>query len=649
MSDNDSAMSLAEAEATPEGTAPPRGPAAAAPRPGRVLTAVAVVQFLVSLDLSVVNIALPQIAEGLGFHGNGVTWVIDAYALTFGGFLLLGGKAADRFGRRRVVVAGLVVFGLACLAGGIAQHAGGLVAARAAQGVGAAALAPAALSILTTTFPEGRPRARAFGVWSAVNAAGAAFGLVIGGAFTEFLGWRSVMFVNALMAAVALVLALRARPRDRAADRAGRVDVVGAVLATGGMSLLVYGVLGTSDRAWSSPVTVITLVGAAAMLAAFVVVELRTGREPLVRLGLFANRSVTGANAFNLLVGAAIASSFFFVSLYLQGALGSGPAMTGLQILPFGLGVIAGSAITIRVGHRLPPRTLMALGAVLAAVGFAWFGLIDADGSFVADVLGPSLVGSIGIGLCIGPVASAATAGVAPGEAGTASSLLNASRQIGAALGLAVLGTAAAARTGAHVTPASLTEGYALGLEISAALLLVAAAIAATVLPRRVAVAEGRAAVTKRRAAVAGAGRRRRAVTAMYAGLALTVLAVAIAYVDRAGGPASLAGHVRAGYPGYSPAQIDGAVRRYLILLTAVGVLGVACWLGVIRLVRAGRSRATWAAAAAFAAGTTAAVAGLLVTDTSGDVGLPPLLGWAGLLPCAAGLVALVLIARSRG
>src|SRR4051812_31202234 len=214
-------------------------------RPGLILAAVAVVQFMVSLDLSVVNVGLPQIAAGLGFSAVGVTWVINAYALTFGGLLLLGGKAADRYGRKRVLLLGLALFGLASIAGGLAQEPGQLVAARAAQGIGAAALAPAALALLTATFPAGRPRVRAFGVWSAMNAAGGAFGVLIGGLLTEYAGWRWVMFVNVPMAAGALTLAWRAVVADPPAARRGRPDVLGAVLATAGMVVLVFGVVRT--------------------------------------------------------------------------------------------------------------------------------------------------------------------------------------------------------------------------------------------------------------------------------------------------------------------------------------------------------------------------------------------------------------------
>ncbi|GAA2444078.1 MFS transporter [Actinomadura vinacea] len=453
-------------------------------RPGLTLAAVAVVQFMVSLDLSVVNVGLPQIAAGLGFSAVGLTWVIHAYALTFGGLLLLGGKAADRYGRKRVLLLGLGLFGLASLVGGFAQEPGHLVAARAAQGIGAAALAPAALALLAATFPEGKARIRAFGVWSAVNATGGALGVLIGGLLTEYAGWRWVMFVNVPMAACALALAWRGVAAGPPPRRGGRPDVPGAVLATAGMTLLVFGVVRTDQYSWTSPVTLTTLAVAAVLLAAFVHVERTTGREPLVRLGLFANRSVAGANAFILLVGAAMASSFYFMSLYLQRVLGTGPALTGIEFVPFALAVVAGAVLAVKLGYRLAPRTLLGIGGLLAAAGFAWFGLISSDGAFATDVLGPSIVTGVGFGLCLGPVVSIATAGVASHETGTASALLNSSRQIGASLGLAALGTAAHDRTGPAATPEALNDGYALGLTLGAALLLAAVLVALAVLRR---------------------------------------------------------------------------------------------------------------------------------------------------------------------
>jgi len=449
---------------------------------GATLLAVAVVQFLVSLDLSVVNVGLPRIAAALDFTPVGLTWVIHAYALTFGGLLLLGGKAADRYGHKRVLLIGLVTFGAASLLGGFAEEPGHLIAARAAQGIGAAALAPAALALLTATFPTGRERVRAFGVWSAMNAAGGAFGVVAGGVLTEYAGWQWVMWVNVPMVAITLLLANRIAPGP-SPSRSTRPDVVGAVLATAGMTLLVYGIVRTEHNGWTSASTLVPLTVAVVLLLAFLQVERTTERDPLVRLGLLTNRSVAGANLFNLLLGAAMASAFYFISLYLQRVLHHGPARTGLEVLPFALGVIVGSVVAIKLGYRFAPRLLLIGGGVVTASGFGWFGLVDADGTFLADVLGPSVVTSIGFGICLAPLVSTATAGVAAHESGTASGLLNSSRQLGAALGLAALGTTAHHFSDAP-TPAGLSGGYALGLALCAALLLVAVLIAGIVLPR---------------------------------------------------------------------------------------------------------------------------------------------------------------------
>lgn len=315
-----------------------------------------------------------------------------------------------------------------------------------------------------------------------MNAAGGALGVLVGGLLTQYADWRWGMFVNVPMAACALALTWRGVGAGRRPARGGRPDVLGAVLATAGLTLLVFGVVRTDRYGWASTVTVTTLVLAVALLAAFVRAERTVAREPLVRLGLFTHRSVTGANAYNLLLGAAMATAFYFVSLYLQRVLGTGPAATGTEFLPFALAVVAGSALAVRLGHRLAPRTLLVRGGLLTAAGLAWFGRINADGTFVTDVLGPSLLAGTGFGLCLGPVVSTATAGVAAHETGTASGLLAASRQIGASLGLAALGTAAHARTGRTATPETLTAGYGLGLTLGAVLLAAAVLIALTVL-----------------------------------------------------------------------------------------------------------------------------------------------------------------------
>lgn len=450
--------------------------------PRSVLAAVASVQFLVSLDLSVVNVALPQIDAALGFSAVGLTWVIHAYALTFGGLLLLGGSAADRFGRKRMLVVGLTLFGLASLVGGLAQDPGQLLIARAAQGVGAAALAPAGLAVLSAAFPSGPRRVRAFGIWGAVNGGGGAIGVLVGGLLAEYADWRWVMFVNLPVVLVCLALVPRGVIEAKPASPTGRPDVPGALLATVGVGVVVYGIVRTDQVGWAATSTAVTLLAGVVLLLAFVVVESRTARRPLLRLGLLRSRSVAGSNVFNLLLGAAMASAFYFVSLYLQVVLGHGAARTGLEILPFAVGVIAGSVLAGRLGRAFPARSLMVAGALTTAIGFAWFGLIDEHGTFLRDVLGPSLVASTGFGVSLATVVRTATAGVASEETGSASGLLNTSRQLGASLGLAVLGTAAAHRTGVRLDPGALADGYGWGLTLSA-VLLVAAAIAALVVP----------------------------------------------------------------------------------------------------------------------------------------------------------------------
>ncbi|WP_328898660.1 MFS transporter [Streptomyces sp. NBC_00441] len=452
-------------------------------RPGLVLAAAAVAQFVVALDMSVVNVALPAIRSALGFAPLDLSWVVHVYALTFGGFLLLGGRAADLYGRRRMFVLGLTVFGVCSLAGGLAQAPWQLITARAGQGLGAAAAAPAALAMLTTTFPEGPQRVRALGVWSAVTAAGGALGVLAGGLLTEYAGWRWVMLVNLPIVAAALVLVPAGVPADVSPARRERLDTRGGVLATGGIGLLVLGVVRTDTLGWAAPATWATLAAAAVLLGAFVFAEARVA-APLLRLGLLRSRWVSGANVLVFLAAAGQFAAFYFVSLYMQQVLGMGAAATGAAFLPFSLGLVAGTVVATRLTSSRTPRVALVPGALLAAAGLAWFALISPGGSFLADVLGPSLVTSVGAGLVLAPVAAAATTGVAPHEAGMASGLMNSSRQLGGCIGLAALATAAAHRTGPAADAAALNDGYALGLSIAAVIFVLAAAVAIGVLPR---------------------------------------------------------------------------------------------------------------------------------------------------------------------
>ncbi|MFJ9693918.1 MFS transporter [Kitasatospora sp. NPDC101183] len=444
-------------------------------RPGTVLAAVAVAQFVFALDQSVVNVALPAVRTALGFAPLDLSWVVHVYALTFGGALLLGGRACDLYGRRRLLTLGLAAFAACSLAGGLAQAPWQLVAARAGQGLGAAAAAPAALSLLTATFGEGRARVRALGVWSAVNAAGGALGVLAGGLLTQYAGWRWVMLVNLPIVALALALTAAGVPADVRPARRERLDVPGAVLATGGCGLLVYGVVAAE---W--PAVLLALV----VLAGFVLVEARSA-APLLRLGLLRSRWVAGANVLVFLAAAGQFAAFYFVSLYMQQVLGMGAAATGSAFLPFSVGVVAGTLVATRVVSARGPRAALVPGALLAAAGLAWFACLSPDGGFLTDVLGPSAVTSVGLGLVLAPVAAAATTGVRAEEAGAASGLLNSSRQLGGCVGLAALATVAARRTGGASDPAALNSGYALGLAGGACLFLLAAAVAVLVLPRR--------------------------------------------------------------------------------------------------------------------------------------------------------------------
>ncbi|MCP2289365.1 MFS transporter [Nocardia amikacinitolerans] len=451
-------------------------------RPGVALTAVAVAQFMVALDMAVVNVALPAIRADLGFAPLDLAWVVHVYALTFGGFLLLGGKSADVFGRRRLFLGGLVVFGIASLAGGFAQAPWELVAARAIQGVAAAAVAPAALATLTTTFAEGPARVRALGVWGAVNAAGGAMGVLVGGLLTEYLSWRWVMLINVPIVAVAVGAVLAGVAADAAGGAAKRLDMVGAVLATGGVGLLVLGVIGTERHGWLSATTGVTLAASAVVLAAFIGWEVRAA-DPLLRVGLFANRWVTGANLFVFLAAAGQFAAFYLMSLYLQQVLGMSAGLAGASFVPFSLAVIAGTVTATKLGGNRSPRGALVAGGAIAAVGIGWFALISPDGSFLADVLGPSLIGGFGLGLCLAPVAAAATMGVAGTEAGMASGVFNSARQLGGSIGVAALATLAATHTGERMDPVGLNDGYALALSVAALLFVAAAAVAAFVLP----------------------------------------------------------------------------------------------------------------------------------------------------------------------
>ncbi|KOG85951.1 MFS transporter, partial [Streptomyces varsoviensis] len=403
-------------------------------------------QFLVVLDVSVVNVALPAMRGGLGLSELGLQWVVNAYVITFAGFMLLGGRAADIFGRKRIFVAGLVLFTIASLAGGLAQEAWQLVAARTVQGVGAAVLSPASLTILTTSFPVGHARTRAIATWTAVGAGGGAVGGLVGGVLTEYLSWRWVLLINVPVGALVLLgAALWLTESRRGAGR--RLDIPGALLVTGGLALVAYGIVQTESKGWTAPAALLPMAAGLVVIAAFVAVEART-KAPLMPLKLFRIRSVSSANAAMVLAGAAMFSMWYFLSLYMQNVLGYTPLQAGLSFIPHSLSIVLGSKIAPRLMHRIGAKNLAITGALISAAGMVWQSRMSADGAYLTDILGPGVLMALGAGLMATPVASLGTSGADPSDQGLVSGLINTSRQMGGALGLSILSTVAASRIG---------------------------------------------------------------------------------------------------------------------------------------------------------------------------------------------------------
>ncbi|WP_280431339.1 MFS transporter [Nocardia brasiliensis] len=436
-----------------------------------VLVVVCVAQFMVVLDVSVVNVALPSIRDGLGFGETTLQWVINAYALAFAGLLLLGGRLADLFGRRRVFLSGLSVFTAASLAGGIATAAGLLVAARAVQGVGAAALAPATLTILTTSIGEGPRRTRALAAWTAVGLAGGTAGNLLGGLLTQFLSWRSTLLINVPAGVLAAVAALRLLPADE--DRHGmpRVDLVGAVLATAGLGVLAFGVTQAAVRGWTASATVWGIAVGPALLVGFVVVEARWAAVPLVPLRLLGVRSIGVGNVMMLLAGACLNPTWYFLTLAMQNVLGYTPLQTGLAFLPHTVvAILVATLVTPWLMRRVDSRVVIAAGCVIAAAGFWWQSHLGPAGGYVTAILGPAVVFSLGSGLLNTPVTTAVTSGVGEAEAGAASGLMNTAKQIGGGLGLAILVSFA--------VPAGAASAYGRAFVAMAAAMLVTAALA---------------------------------------------------------------------------------------------------------------------------------------------------------------------------
>ncbi len=432
----------------------------------------ALAQFMVVIDASITNVALPSIGQALDFSQESLSWVVNAYTLAFGGFLLLGGRLADYLGRRRMFIWGLVLFALASLVGGFAQSEGQLIAARAVQGLGAAIASPAALSIVTVTFAEGAERNKALGIWGAVAGAGGAAGVLLGGVLTEWLGWEWVLWVNVPIGLAAAFMAPRILVESKEDEEDGSFDIPGAIAVTAGLGLLVYGIVDAASAGWGSTTTITRLAISFALLAVFVVIELRS-RSPLVPFSIFRLGTLRGANVAGLFIGMSLFSMFFFISLYLQQVLGFSALKTGLAYLPLALAIIFSAGAASALVTKLGFKPILAAGLGLVAVALLWFSQVSVGGSYLVNVLAPSIIAGVGLGMAFVPVTIAAVSGVEPHEAGLASGLINTNQQIGGALGLAILASLANSKTNDLLaegtkTAGALTEGFQLAFLVGA-------------------------------------------------------------------------------------------------------------------------------------------------------------------------------------
>jgi EmrB/QacA subfamily drug resistance transporter len=496
---------------TVPGTAVAAGAAATATtgqpprRLGLALVVIATAQLMIVLDSSIVNVALPHIQASLGFSDSSLEWVVNAYTLAFGGLLLLGGRSGDLLGRRRIFIAGILLFTLASLAGGFATDPTWLLTARVLQGAGGAMAAPTALSLIAVTFPEGRPRNRAMGVYAAMSVAGAAVGLIAGGLLVNYLSWRWVMFVNVPIGLVVAALATRVLPE--AERRTGRFDLPGAITGTLGITALVYGLsnAATSENGvshWGDTKVIISLVAAVVLLVAFGFIEVHS-KHALLPMRVLRNRNRSGAYLISLCVGTALFGMFFFLTLFVQEVWGFSPLKAGLAFLPMVATIMAASGIASQLVARVGARPLMITGATIMAGGMIWLSRITEHSSYTGGLLGPMMVTALGLGLVFVPLSLVSLTKVSNADAGIASSMLNVGQQVGGSIGLAILGTiawsavasslrsqaAVAARAGQHVTGAkaaalqkaitdhALATGFSKGFLVSAGIAVLALVI----------------------------------------------------------------------------------------------------------------------------------------------------------------------------
>jgi EmrB/QacA subfamily drug resistance transporter len=452
------------------------------PHRWRILAVVATAFFMTILDVSIVNVALPSIARALDFSQANLQWVITAYAISFGGFLLLGGRAADLLGRRRVFIVGVALFTIASFVCGVAQSEGMLIAARAVQGLGGAIISPAALSIVMTSFEEGAERNKALGVWGALGGSGAAVGVLAGGVLTQYLSWRWIFFVNVPVGALVLALTPRIVPESRREGAERRYDALGAVLVSGGLALLVYAISRAPIVGWATARTILLLVAAGVLLAAFLVNERRVD-DPLMPFHIFRVRTVAGANIVGFLLGGVLFANFFVLTLYVQDVLGYSAIKTGVTFVATAGTAVVAAGVAQALTTRFGPKPIIAIGLLLLTAAMVWYAHIPVHGSFASDLLPGYLLVGVGIAFAYVPVSIASLAGVAEREAGLASGLINTSQQIGGAIGTAIASTIftthfKSLRIEGKSLPEALTGGYAWafwGLAVIGVLALIAA------------------------------------------------------------------------------------------------------------------------------------------------------------------------------
>ncbi len=452
-----------------------------------LLVVVCLGQFMVILDVSIVNVALPSIKDALGFSTTGLQWVLNAYTLTFAGFLLLGGRAADLLGRRRMFLAGTLLFAGASLLCAISPSSETLVAARAVQGIGGAVISPATLAIITTSFDEGAPRNRALGAWGAIGAIGATSGVLLGGILTEAFGWPAIFLINVPIGVVVVALSRDLVPEGRGTTENRHFDLPGAVLVTLGMTAVTYGIVTTDRLGWGSLGVLAPLAAGSALLLSFALYEGRVAREPLMPLSVFRLRTLRAANVVIFLLYAAIFGFWFFQSLYMQGTLHFSALETGLAFVPMTLGVGLGATLAPRFARRIGARMVLTGGMLSATAGEALLTGVHPGGTYVAQVLPGGMLGAFGLGLSLVPATIVAVQGVPAATSGLASGVLNTSRFVGAALGLAVLSTIAASHTHAALASGAsaataLTDGFQLQFGVGAVFCLVGAVAALVML-----------------------------------------------------------------------------------------------------------------------------------------------------------------------